>query len=403
MSQDVSTNQRAREPLTAPTSIQPWSAESDADKLMDELFSDIDRILEGGGKLPTEPVKPEYVSLKSIVIPQIAMPPAVMPPQELVQQPRTESTVVTPVEPLEKSLTHTASSPASRSGWSFEKLLLVLLAAGIAASLVVTAILLLTSQQKLTWPWPLNLGDSSSSQNNPLSESDAQFVNYMLRSLDVIDHKTQTKQKTTTASAATRTTNLSSIPAPSNRTLASNQPQTVLERVYIPVPMPQTPSAPAAAPQAARPSVPVMPPATRPSVPAMPPAARASVPVIPQVARPPVRATPQAARPSVPASPQAARSSAPVPPQAVAPPAAPEVAPTSAVPTSPAPVSKHTLVGLLTGERPVGLFEVDGVTQRVNLGEAIGASGWALVAVTDKEAIIRRNGEVRSIYPGQKF
>ncbi len=403
MSQDVSTNQRAREPLTAPTSIQPWSAESDADKLMDELFSDIDRILEGGGKLPTEPVKPEYVSLKSIVIPQIAMPPAVMPPQELVQQPTTESTVVTPVEPLEKSVPHTASSPASRSGWSFEKLLLLLLAAGIAVSLVVTAILLLTSQQKLTWPWSLNLGDSSSAQNNPLSESDAQFVNYMLRSLDVIDHKTQTKQKTTTASAATRTTNLSSIPAPSNRTLAPNQPQTVLERVYIPVPMPQTPSAAPVAPQAARPSVPVIPQVARPSVPAMPPAARASVPVIPQVARPPVPATPQAARPSVPASPQAARSSAPVPPQAVAPPAAPPAAPTSAVPTSPAPVSKHTLVGLLTGERPVGLFEVDGVTQRVNLGEAIGASGWALVAVTDKEAIIRRNGEVRSIYPGQKF
>jgi hypothetical protein len=48
MSQDVSTNPRAREPLTAPAPIQPWSAESDADKLMDELFSDIDRILEGG-------------------------------------------------------------------------------------------------------------------------------------------------------------------------------------------------------------------------------------------------------------------------------------------------------------------------------------------------------------------
>jgi hypothetical protein len=26
-----------------------------------------------------------------------------------------------------------------------------------------------------------------------------------------------------------------------------------------------------------------------------------------------------------------------------------------------------------------------------------------LVAVTNEEAIIRRNGEVRSIYPGQKF
>jgi hypothetical protein len=50
MSQEVSTNPRASESLTTSTSIQPWSPEVDADKLMDDLFSDIDRILEGGSK-----------------------------------------------------------------------------------------------------------------------------------------------------------------------------------------------------------------------------------------------------------------------------------------------------------------------------------------------------------------
>ena len=82
MSQDISTKQQQTEPLIAPTPIQPWSAETEADKLMDELFADIDQILEGGNRLPTEPVKPEYVSLKSIVIPQLPVPSAVKPKQE---------------------------------------------------------------------------------------------------------------------------------------------------------------------------------------------------------------------------------------------------------------------------------------------------------------------------------
>ena len=82
MSQDVSTNQRVIEPLTASPRIQPWSAESEADKLMDELFSDIDQMLEGSNKLPTEPVKPEYISLQSILLPQVASP-AVNPLEEL--------------------------------------------------------------------------------------------------------------------------------------------------------------------------------------------------------------------------------------------------------------------------------------------------------------------------------
>ena len=82
MSQNVSTNPKEREPSIAPTRIQPWSAEVEADKLMDELFSDIDQILDGGNRLPTETAQQEYVSLKSIVIAQIPAPPAVLPPPE---------------------------------------------------------------------------------------------------------------------------------------------------------------------------------------------------------------------------------------------------------------------------------------------------------------------------------
>lgn len=68
----------------------------------------------------------------------------------------------------------------------------------------------------------------------------------------------------------------------------------------------------------------------------------------------------------------------------------------------PAPI--HTLMGLLElGERSAALFEINGVSQRVYIGEPIGNSGWSLVSVSSDEARIRRNGEVRSIYIGQQF
>lgn len=55
------------------------------------------------------------------------------------------------------------------------------------------------------------------------------------------------------------------------------------------------------------------------------------------------------------------------------------------------------------GERPAALFQVGGVIQTIGIGEAIGDSGWTLVSVADQEAVIRRNGEVRSVYPQQTF
>ncbi|GAB4173243.1 MAG: hypothetical protein Fur006_02420 [Coleofasciculaceae cyanobacterium] len=55
------------------------------------------------------------------------------------------------------------------------------------------------------------------------------------------------------------------------------------------------------------------------------------------------------------------------------------------------------------GDRSAALFNMDGVTRYVYIGEAIGNSGWTLVSVANQEAVIRRNGEVRSVYAGQAF
>lgn len=82
--------------------------------------------------------------------------------------------------------------------------------------------------------------------------------------------------------------------------------------------------------------------------------------------------------------------------------------PNTTVPTPPSqpatPGVTHVLVGVLElGDRSAALFEVNGVSQRVSIGERIGSAGWSLVSVANQEVVIRRNGEVRSIYIGQRF
>lgn len=68
------------------------------------------------------------------------------------------------------------------------------------------------------------------------------------------------------------------------------------------------------------------------------------------------------------------------------------------------PVVQGTLVGVLDlGENSAALIEIKGVTQRFRPGESINASGWTLVEVSNNQAIIRRNGEVRSVFIGQTF
>lgn len=73
-------------------------------------------------------------------------------------------------------------------------------------------------------------------------------------------------------------------------------------------------------------------------------------------------------------------------------------------PKEEAPVVQHTLVGLLElGDQSVALFSIDGVTRRVAIGEAIGGSGWVLAEVAAQEAKVRKDGDVQSLFIGQKL
>ena len=68
------------------------------------------------------------------------------------------------------------------------------------------------------------------------------------------------------------------------------------------------------------------------------------------------------------------------------------------------PTVSVQLEGILeSGDQSVALFNIDGTTRGVNLGENIGGTGWILIEISNGEAIIRRHGEKRSIYAGQRL
>lgn len=428
MSQDISTHQSTKEPVADSISLKPWSAEAYAEQLMDDLFSDIDRILEGGSKLPTEPAKPEYVSLQPVKIPQITMPPAVMSLGQVLahqgetpnaEEPPEESDAPPPPAP-------SSSTPGRGMGQYFDKLLL----GAVCGSVAVTLILWWASHERLNFPVWLNSAGNSAAQDT-LTQSDAQFVNYMLRSLELIDRKAlASRQQANPDETAAQPALVPSLPSqpsperPSNPPQAANSMPTVVGILpgYYPQPQYQPPQV---APPAPRAAIPITPPAVNPirppaAIPISPPAA---IPISPPAAnaiRPPAASpirlpavgaiSPLAASPI---SPPAATTVSPHPSQLPQPPVARQaVTPSATVaqtPQTPSPTpapaeAKHTLVGLLyLGDRSAALFDISGVTQRIQVGEPIGASGWTLVSVTKDEAIIRRNGEVRSIYAGQKF
>ena len=76
----------------------------------------------------------------------------------------------------------------------------------------------------------------------------------------------------------------------------------------------------------------------------------------------------------------------------------------SEVATAPAPTPSHTLVGSLDlGDRSAALFEINGNTQRIWVGEQIGNSSWKLVSVHNEKVVISNNGRERNVQVGEKF
>ncbi|MBW4575858.1 MAG: hypothetical protein KME08_11295 [Aphanothece sp. CMT-3BRIN-NPC111] len=368
MSQEIRTSQRISDPSSEQIPLDPQSVNASADKLMDELFSDIDQILDGG-KLPNEPAQPEYVSLQPRNIPQIKqtpLPEAVMAPQEPLTQPADNPPHFSPA-PIEQN-THAPEKTKSDTkvfGFShwFDKLLL-----GVTfTSLAGIVILLLASKYGRNWSfWPKPIS-SATSQNTQKSKEDAEFIDYMQRSLEAMDRRAKASKQQAMVSGLQLAPNQSLVLVPSNLGQGSNPGEMSLEKVYIPVyPQPQAPNASPIPTPVATPSD-----SQSASVPESP--QRVALPVVPL---PKLQGPARVALPSV---------------------------QVSAEPESTAPATQHRLARVFVGDRSAALFEINGVTQRIQVGENIGTSGWTLVSVINQEATIRRNTEVRSIDIGEKF
>jgi hypothetical protein len=376
------------------------AVESYADQLMDELFEGVDRAFDGSGPQPAEPMAPEFVALKSISVPQIVLSPLAPEPQRGEKD----------VEAIARQVA-LETTKKQQSKQSFDRILL----GAACGSLLLVLGLWLASRSGL-----LRLRAAPAPETpaaSGVTAPDTQFVEYVQRSLEVIEQKKapQPNPQLAGVPGVAPPGTLPSIsisgapPATAGLSTAVNRIADALEQAgaqpgapapqVVVIPPPAQVTVAPAAPVAGAPGAPVAAPQTgsvspSPTAPASGRAIAAAGTRTPLAASPSPSQSPQPkilARETEPAPAPGAQQSAPAPEQ-------------SAPAVSSAPTSAHTLVGILElGDRSAALFEVDGVARRIYVGESIGASGWTLAEIKNQEAVIRKGGDVRSVFVGQKF
>ena len=80
------------------------------------------------------------------------------------------------------------------------------------------------------------------------------------------------------------------------------------------------------------------------------------------------------------------------------------VAPFRTVAPAAVPQSEYILSGVLgNGDKSAAMFKINGVGRNYDKGEKIGNSGWVFIRVDNGNAVVRRNGEVRTLSAGQRL
>ncbi|HEY9810307.1 MAG TPA: hypothetical protein V6D13_13335 [Halomicronema sp.] len=398
----------------------PEIVESYAERLINEVFEDVERVLDGGS-LPKEPLRTEYVSVQTVNVPPIVLPTTVViPPQKERRQ--------------GKTVEAKAVKSEDKDGNSFDKLLF----GGACGALAITLLLWLASRTELQQmftkapaPAPAAAPSAPPAPPNPKAEADAKFSKYMLQSLDSIATKQVAVQTATKQPGVPQVSTINLAPLPMSLNLADapslaqalNRLADSLNKVAVqqpaststatkppqasPLPVASTTTvakAPTPAPSkqvalaSPTPSPTVSPTATATTTPTPTPTVTQTVTTTP-TPTPAVTVT-------VTASPQAETAPRPAPEitlQAL--PTLDTLPPEVAPPVAMTPSGSMSILrGTLEfGERSAALFDIDGVPRRVYVGETIGSSGWTLGEVSKDGVTIRRNGEVRSIGVGQQL
>ncbi|GGA02608.1 hypothetical protein [Okeania sp. KiyG1] len=460
----MTTNYQKTKESSEKTRFQdPISVENLADNLMEDMFRDIDRVLDGGTRLPTPVTKPEVVSLTQIKVPEIVLPQKNTQPQEIDKEEKVK---------LAKKV-----EAEKKQSQSLDKLLL-----GAAfASIFVTLSLWLVNRGGLNkilgYLGYVEKPNESSETLSPRAVADKEFAEYIERSLQMIEQKEAVRkqqQQIPGIPPAPASNNLPTVPVPANQPTntslllplnrlvdlmeaqVAKEPITIPETKVVVIPPVPTvvPSAVAAAPKSAESSpkpsaasasnasasaeaaenvterseatktakTETAKPEAAKTETAKPEAAKTEAAKVEEKAKPTqevatkpeATSQPEASSQSQPETTAEAEtqseteakseeSQAPTQPVQLPPPPA-EIPATNTVTESQVQIPINTLVGILElGERSAALFEVEGVARRIYVGENIGGSGWTLVNVANQEAVIRRNGQVRSVFVGQQF
>jgi len=425
MSQTVSTHLIVPEPSEELIASEPWSIETYAEGLMDDLFADIDHILDGSDNLSSHTVTSKYIPMETVHVSPIVLPNGRTVIPGIANSDNSQlSQVVTPT--LKNKAKQT---PFQKKVGIFGRLVFVITTFGLA----VTGLVWLMNSGLFN-----GLGTQSFQQvlqkspvpSKPVvltrKDIESDLASYMLRALAVIKRQEGKNSQSTFASKLNNRTalaylrkrpnNLPLSQAANRQNTASNQPSKVVERIYIRVPSYQAPLPMRYAPPAV-----TNPGNALPAMPRVPQKNVAQVPILRQnstTQNPTTNVTPpqkklklkpvpvQTSSIAIKKSQQPALKPLPSPavPQrtsVVPPPITPSIKELASVSVA---TPDHILRGLLElGEKSAALFEINGISRQIEIGENIGSSGWKLVDIEKGKAIIRRNGEVRSIFTGYKF
>ncbi len=374
LTQDAAINQTATHPGSNPAPNNPTGQY--ASGLMDELFGEVDGILDGSLIPPSEPLKvapPEepkaHINLDFAAF--LSTPAADRAAMMAGIAPAGAAPATIPQDhEITPATTETLRVQARQESYGlFEKLLIFVGCSSAIAAVVIW----LGSQGAIGRMVAAIKGPTETTAVVPPSNpSDAKFADYMGKSLDTIDSKNKV--------GSALPTNLATMPTvkvPGTTTGTTNtQPSIIIGGSGLP-----KPKVPAMIPGVPMPSV--VPGAVAPAAPAQNTLEQTVAKLsnlVDRMSRPAATA-PIAAAPAI-------RNSA-----------TPGLA---AAPTAPAP--ERTLKGILgNGDRSAVMFELNGVTKSYEKGEKIGNSGWVLIRVENGNAIVRRNGEVRTLSVGQRI
>jgi hypothetical protein len=365
--------------------------DSEANYLMDEIFGEVEQVLDGSLIPPDEPmtlaqprpaIQFDVAAALADRYPQLAMKLDAPEADEIPELPA-------PATALSKPEAKVAVVTKPQTALSlFERLMIF---TGCASAIAALAVWLVAQGMvpKGVAALSQKLQETAAASNQAslpvANEVDVKFSEYMLRSLAAIDRNAATQPKPAPVAV---------LPAPI--TSPSTNPLTSGSKLPQPAPLSLPSSAVSPVPVTMPAPVSVQPSADMVTRREMNQVMNRIVGMLERIA-PGVSNRLQL--------PNAVTPKAQTIAKAPATRAAAKVGPTASTPTAPvANLPQRTLTGVVEmGDRSAVLFELNGVTQRIYLGETIGSTGWSLVEVAKDAAILRRNGEVRTVGVGQKL